>query len=399
VLEDAARVLLAQHDVLRTRVDLTAAVPVARLVEMDPAEVVEVVDLAGVPAGERTGRLLAELATAQRTLRLATGPVFRLVQFALGGQPGRLLVLVHHLLLDGWSMALLVDDVDTAVSSAAAGPGRAALPGRTASVRAVAAAMDRYAASAAARQDARAWLAAPWHEVRRLPRDAPGEGLLPTVRTARAGLTAEDTTLLLHRMPRGGPRPGTLLAAALRVAVAEWSAHPTVALDVYAHGRDVPVGGLDLSRTVGYLQATYPIVGTVPELGVPGVLALAAGDSAPARRYGFDALRFGSPDPDERAALAALPASPVRLNYRSQLDRLERRRPDSPLRDADEDTGAHRSPRQRERYQLMFEGDVIDGRFLVGMKYSTDHYRPATADALAARTAGLLAEAARQVAG
>jgi amino acid adenylation domain-containing protein len=397
VLVDAARALLAQHDVLRTRVDPAGTPPAARLADVAPDEVVEVVDLAGVPAGERTTRLLAELAAAQRTLRLDTGPVFRLVHLTLGGEPGRLLVLVHHLLLDGWSMALLVDDVDAAVSSAAAGSGPASLPGRTASVRAVAAEIERYLGSAAARQDARDWLAAPWPAVRRLPQDGQGDGLLPTVHTAKAWLSFEDTTLLLHGIPRGAPRPGALLAAALRVAVAEWSGQETVALDVYAHGRDAPVGGLDLSRTVGYLQATYPMVGAVAEPGVPGVLALAAADGAPARRYGFDALRFGSPDPAERAALAALPASPVRLNYRSQLDRLERRRPDSPLGDADEDTGAHRSARQRERYQLMFEGDVIEGRFLVGMKYSTDHYRPATADALAARTAELLAAAARQV--
>jgi hypothetical protein len=209
----------------------------------------------------------------------------------------------------------------------------------------------------------------------------------------------DHTQRLLFGLPRSAPRPGKLLASAIAVAVAEWSGHGTQAIDVYGHSRDVAVGGLDLSRTVGYVQATYPVVRRVPGTGPDTVLALAAIDAEPERRYGFDALRFGSPDPAERAALRALPHSPLRLNYRSQLDRLERRAADSLLADADEDTGAHRSPRQRERYQLMFEGDVIDGRFVVGVKYSTDHYHPETAQALTDRVAVLVAAAARRAAG
>ncbi|MCW2639682.1 MAG: amino acid adenylation protein, partial [Dactylosporangium sp.] len=255
-----------------------------------------------------------------------------------------------------------------------------------------------YVHSPQARADARAWLAAPWSQVYPLPQDGAGPGLLPSIRTARTPLSTDDTQLLLFGLPRAAARPGTLLTSAILVAVGEWSGRDSLAIDVYSHSRDTAVGGLDVSRTVGYVQATYPVVRRLPEAGPAGVLALAGTDPAPPRRYGFDALRFNSPDTAERHALRGLPPGPLRLNYRSQLDRLERRAGDSLLADAAEDTGAHRSPRQRERYQLMFEGDVMDGRLVVGVKYSTDHYHPETAQALTDRVAELVALAARRLA-
>ena len=388
----AARALLDQHDVLRARFAMAEQPIRARLVEVAAEDAVTVIDL-----GDAGPAVIEQrLAECQRQLSLDNGPVFRLVHIVLGARPGRLLVLAHHLLLDGWSMALFVDDVDTALSSAIS-TGTATLPSPSAGPRAIADAFDRYVASDEARADARGWLDAPWARVSPLPQDAQGPGLLPSIRTVRTALPAADTRRLMFAMPRTAPRLGALLNAAILVSVAEWSGHDCLAIDVYGHGRDVPVGGLDLSRTIAYVQATYPVVGTVAGSGVDAVLSLATTDPAPARRFSFDALRFASPEPAERAELQALPHSPLRLNYRSQLDRLERRPANSVVADADEETGAHRSPRQNERYQLMFEGDIVDGELLVGVKYSTDHYRAETVRALTDRTAQLLARTARRL--
>lgn len=391
-LLDAARVLVRQHDILRSRYRIGGTVS-ARLVDVEPEDVVTVIDLPG--AG--TDEIEATLAACQRGLSLSHGPVFRLVHLRLGNDAGRLLVLTHHLLLDGWSMALLIDDVDTALT-AAVRTGMAELPPPSAGPRELARATGRYVSSPQAREDAGAWLAAPWSGVTDLPIDGEGPGLLPSIRTSRSMLDAEATRLLLAGLPRNAPRPGTLLTHAILVAVSEWSGCDTQAIDVYGHSRDMAVGGLDLSRTVGYVQATYPVVRRITAPGTAGMLNLAAHDPVPARRYGFDALRFGSPVDSERQTLRDLPASPLRLNYRSQLDRLERRAQDSLLADAVEDTGAHRSPRQSERYRLMFEGDVIDGRFVVGAKYSTDHYWPDTVRSLTDRVAALLAQSAVELA-
>ncbi|MEU6020725.1 amino acid adenylation domain-containing protein [Micromonospora sp. NPDC047134] len=391
-----ARLLVDRHPVLGSRFHFDGDAEQARIVEFAEESVVEVIDLVGGSAAEISVEVEQHLTGIQRSLNLVDGPVWRLVHLRAPAGPGRLFLVVHHLLLDGWSMSLLVDDLDAAVTSGLSG--RMTLAESTADVRAVSAAFDRYLAGDEARRDAAAWLALPWQGVRPLPYDRQGPGTLSTVRTRTSWLGEAETEVLLHRLDRRAPRPHTLLLAAICVTLAKWSGQPVQAIDVYSHSRDAAVGGLDLSRTVGYVQATYPHVVQVQGDEVDEVLRLTTVSCGPERRYGFDALRFCSPHPAERAALAGLPASPARLNYRGQLDRIERRPETSALGEARENPGLNRSPRQTERYQLMFEGDIVDGRLLVGVKYSTDQYEQSTVEALVDGIAGLLGEVARRLA-
>ena len=50
----------------------------------------------------------------QASLDLTVGPVWRAVQFQLGGGAGRLLLVVHHLVVDGVSWRILLQDLQQA---------------------------------------------------------------------------------------------------------------------------------------------------------------------------------------------------------------------------------------------------------------------------------------------
>ena len=183
-------------------------------------------------------------------------------------------------------------------------------------------------------------------------------------------------------------RPVDLLRSAIFVAMSEWTGTRTWAIDIYDNHRAAPVGGIDVSRTIGYLQSTHPEIAVICGDGTPTVACLlAAPRSAPVNLFSFDALRFQSPVSSEHKAPAGLPRPSLRLNYRSQLSRLEQRADGGPLSDTDEDTGPGRA---RTQYDLMFEGDVIDDEFVVGAKFSTDHFHEADIDALTRRIAELM---------
>ncbi|MEU0066627.1 hypothetical protein ABZ085_25800, partial [Streptomyces albidoflavus] len=243
-----------------------------------------------------------------------------------------------------------------------------------------------------ARQDAARWAGATTGAAALRPA-LDGPATLPTLRTHRTRLGAGATRLVTHALPRTGVAPHDFALGCLAGGLARWTGEATHGVDVYAHSRDVFAGDLDLSRTVGYVQSTFPAVLTWHGEG-PGALreTLRGLTRLPGRRYGFDALRFGSPDPAERAALAACPRPAVRLNFRGHLLRLEQRAPGAALAPAAESFGAHRSPLQRERYLVMAEGDIVGGELEMSYKYSTGHWRPEQIEALAGAVEQVMTE-------
>src|SRR5581483_117287 len=80
------------------------------------------VDLAPIPAADRIAALERAAAEAQASLDIAHGPILRVVLFDLGaGEPNRLLVIIHHLAVDGVSWRTVLEDLWSAYEQALRG--------------------------------------------------------------------------------------------------------------------------------------------------------------------------------------------------------------------------------------------------------------------------------------
>ena len=78
----------------------------------------EVVDLSAVPAEELHDAILKTAADSQRTLNIEHGPLFKAVYIDLGADRGaRLLLVVHHLVMDMISWRILFEDLQTPTSN------------------------------------------------------------------------------------------------------------------------------------------------------------------------------------------------------------------------------------------------------------------------------------------
>ncbi|MET0395684.1 MAG: amino acid adenylation domain-containing protein [Longimicrobiaceae bacterium] len=126
-LERALTDVARRHEALRTRFPERGGVPV-QLVE--PARPVRLprVELAGLsgPAREAELSRLAER-EARRPFDLAAGPLLRGMVVRLGEDDAAVLITVHHVVADGWSVGILVREV-SALYAAHAGGGDARLP-------------------------------------------------------------------------------------------------------------------------------------------------------------------------------------------------------------------------------------------------------------------------------
>jgi amino acid adenylation domain-containing protein len=110
LIERTLTEIVRRHETLRTTFELVDAQPVAVIHPPAPMHV-RVVDLSRLTQAEREREALRirkqEAATG---FDLAKGPLFRGILFQLGPQQLDLLLTKHHIISDGWSLALLVDE-------------------------------------------------------------------------------------------------------------------------------------------------------------------------------------------------------------------------------------------------------------------------------------------------
>ena len=113
--------IVRRHEVLRTTF-LEGPEGVLQRVAPAPAPFLPVVDLSGLPPASREAagrRLAAE--EARRPFDLAAGPLLRTLLLRLGGEDHTLLLSLHHIVADGWSLGVFARELGVLYGACRAG--------------------------------------------------------------------------------------------------------------------------------------------------------------------------------------------------------------------------------------------------------------------------------------
>ncbi len=315
--------VLDHHDALRLTVS-----PGWRATIGPPGSVSarEILRRVPVPTGTDPAAVLDDHSAVWRELSLADGVMLRAVWFDADDRPGLLLLVAHHLLVDGVSWRILLDDLGHAWR------GERPLPVGT-SLRAF--------ATALAATDRSAELDLWKRQLATTDPDLGSRRFDPAVDTAgtarRRTFTVDErrSTAVLRTVPATfatGPREVLLTALALAVErrrADRGGAAGGVLVDVEGHGREQLVPGTDLSRTVGWFTALFPF--GIDLDGIDVAEAIAGGPAAghalkrvkqaladlPDNGAGFGVLRYL----DERGtALAEHRPPQIGFNFLGRLD-------------------------------------------------------------------------------
>jgi amino acid adenylation domain-containing protein len=233
-LERALAALVERHDSLRTTFPAPDGEPVQRIARAAAARALLRLDLQGVPEDQHEAevrRLAQEESLAP--FDLARGPLLRSRLLRLGADDHLLLLTIHHIVSDGWSMGVLVRDVIELYRSCRDGVPAAlsALPIQYADYTV----WQREQLQGEALQTRLGW----WRErlagapsLLDLPTDRP----LPPVRSARgASASFELPPDLSARIRLFGRRQGATLHMT-------WLAALAALLQRYGCGADLPLG-------------------------------------------------------------------------------------------------------------------------------------------------------------
>ncbi|MEU1707404.1 non-ribosomal peptide synthase/polyketide synthase [Streptomyces sp. NPDC005706] len=396
-LRAATDALVRHHAALRTRFHRTADGLRQEVLPQAPDTVFtrhDVTALDGTALEAEVQRLTDE---AQAALDPTTGRVVRVLFFDRGpGLPGQLVITAHHLVIDGVSWRILLADLETAHRAAAAGR-PVELPATGTSYGRWAARLDRHTRSGALDADLPYWTrtaAAP----AALPAGRPGPNTHGTADTLIVTLDAETTDALLRKVP-GTYRTqvNDVLLSALGRTLARWCGRDTVLLGVEGHGREELFADVDLSRTVGWFTAEFPLALRVaPDAGWHDTLRSVKEQlrAVPLHGLSHGALRHlvpGSP-------LADAPAPRVGFNYHGQWDTAGAGT-GGLLRGALPPAGRDTDPDETRPYLLDITGVVQRGRLELGWTYPPAVYDPATVRRLADDTLAALREIVEHCAG
>ena len=412
LLEGAVEHLMAHHDALRLR--FTPPAPPESGKEKGGGEWRQVnvgmdgevpficVDLSALPSAEQGPAIEVAAAEAQTSLNLTTGPLLRVVYFDLGaGQPGRLLIVIHHLAVDGVSWRILLEDLQMAYHQLSRGEA-VQLPPKTTSFQQWARRLVEYAQTEAVRRELDYWLGilAPdrsrtrleqgslsaEHRIARLPVDYPGgENTEASARTVAVSLSAEETQALLQEVPAAyRTEINDVLLTALAQAMARWTGSRALLVELEGHGREPIFDDVDLTRTVGWFTVAFPVVLDLKNADGPGEALKAVKEQlrrVPHRGLGYGLLRYLCQDEEVTKQLQALPQPEIGFNYMGQLDQALPG--GSPFGPARESRGPDRSPQGRRNHLLDISGSIAGGQLRLEWIYSENLYRRATVEQMA----------------
>ncbi|MFC4314150.1 non-ribosomal peptide synthase/polyketide synthase [Steroidobacter flavus] len=317
-------------------------------------------------------------AAAQRSLNIHTGPLLRAVLMTSPEGSQRLLLAIHHLVVDGVSWRILLDDLQTAYRQAQAGTA-VVLPARTSSYQQWAQRLHSYPQTRADELNY-------WRQLEcapaPLPCDWPEGGNTQADRESLTlRLDREHTAQLLKAVPAASRvQINELLLAALVQALYQWSGRAEVSIDVEGHGRETDGDDIDVSRTVGWFTSLFPV-------------AVVAGNDAgetldrvkrrlreiPGKGVGYGALKC-SGSVAQRKALASLPGAQVVFNYLGQLDGSFGTAALWTL--SDESIGHTRDPQASCAHELSIDGSIRESQLQLELAYSARRHRRESVETL-----------------
>jgi len=324
--------------------------------------------------------LLEHCEAAQRSLDLADGPLLRALLVEMPDASQRLLLVIHHLVVDGVSWRVLLEDLQSLYRQLdCATPVQ--LPPRSSSFKQWAERLGELARSQELLEELDYWQGNLQGTTGDLPTDASHAHL--SGRDARVHvlkLDTETTTQLLQQAPAAyRTQVNDLLLTALARSLCAWTGHDSALVQLEGHGREELFDDIDLSRTVGWFTSLFPL--RLHASGHPAQALKSVKEqlrNLPRRGLGYGLLRYLG---GQAETLAALPEARVTFNYLGQFDGSFGA--DALFAPGTESVGANRDIDAPLGNWLSIDGQVFGGQLSLRWTYSAAMFDDAVIEALA----------------
>ncbi|MEQ8464527.1 amino acid adenylation domain-containing protein [Coleofasciculus sp. E1-EBD-02] len=387
VLEKIWQQLLVQHDALRLR--FTQVNHHWQQIHSAPSDgfTVTQIDLSTIPDSEQQAAIEATANSLQASLNLAENLV-RVAFFWLGvDKKARLLIVIHHLVIDGVSWRILLEDLQTAYQQIIQGK-TMQLPAKTTSFQDWANYLVDYSQSDLLKSEWHYWLNASQTSISPIPVDYKGgENTVASASTVSVYLDEAQTQALLQDVPKAyKTQINDVLLTALVLVLSKWTNSKSVLFNLEGHGRETIVEGVDLSRTVGWFTTIFPVVLTVPAIDTNNIGNTLKSikeqlRTIPNKGIGYGLLRYLSGDTEISTQLQTIPPPQISFNYLGQFTQVMNQ--SSLMQLANESSGENHSLQGKRPHLININAIITNKRLQIDWQYSTNVHQPSTINKIA----------------
>lgn len=220
-------------------------------------------DLTQLRDSELADAIRAEGHAVQSSFDLTNGPLIKLALFKTA-TGDHLLIVAHHLVIDGISWRILFDDFSTAYQQVLEKKA-ITLPDKSNSFAEWSSALQQFALSGPLQAEVEYWNRVEQTEIQPLPKDREiprDANRVKHMTGSTVTLSQQETENLLKRTNQAyRTEINDILLTALGLAIKDWNGAEQVLVSLEGHGRErLGDREMDLSRTVGWFTSRYPVI-------------------------------------------------------------------------------------------------------------------------------------------
>ena len=335
----------------------------------------------GAPIREQANRI-------QTTMDLETGPLVKLALFKTRGGD-HLLIAIHHLVIDGVSWRILLEDLALGYQQVQEGKD-IRFQDKTDSFQYWARRLREYADSEQILKESTYWKSIAEQKITPLPRDfdlanSPGRNKFKNRESVSLKLTDQETGQLLKEVNRAyGTEINDVLLAALGMAVNDWCGSPRVLVNLEGHGRESIIEDMNISRTIGWYTTQFPIVldmVNTRDLSYTIKVTKEMLRRVPNKGIGYGILKYLTPA-EKRAGLVFTHKPGISFNYLGQFGQ-EHKSDKGLFQISHLSAGNTINPELEPAFAIDINGMIGQkGELVLGFSYNKYEYKKSTIEKL-----------------
>ena len=376
-LLNVTRALLEHHDAFRLHLAYEQEKTMQKFSDMPEEIPCYFFDLQNLPRDQIKEAIESTAAKLQASFDLQKAPLLCIAYFNTGGLPHRLLIVVHHLAMDGVSWRILLEDLQLAYQQIEQGKD-IILPPKTSSFKEWALRLKDYATSEDLQTEIEFWQSIASNQIPEIQVDFPdGENLEKFTIGAYGSLDKQQTEALLKEVPLiYKTEINDILLTALVRAFARWQGNRSLLINLEGHGREQLFPDIDHSRTIGWFTSLYPVYLKLGQAVQDDETIKTIKEQLrqiPKNGIGYGILRYLYPQPEIRQALKGLDQAAVTFNYLGQFDQALPEK--SIFKPAQENKGTEHHPYEKRTGELEITCAITAGRLNFSFNFSSQRFR------------------------